>query len=159
MKKAVLVSIYILFHLFILREVRTSFFGFQADALVYENTTDIENLSVNKLGSRLIYLEYQSDDFQKVWHYKFPFGFFFLLGMVGLILIGSNKNFYLILTAIHLIVAIIAGFIFYYLIDQSVWWLAVCDMLSRYFIPLASIGIIPLSFLEKRNLLHEEKAP
>ncbi|MFD2532777.1 hypothetical protein [Gracilimonas halophila] len=159
MKKTVLVTIYILFHLFVLREIRTNMFAWQTQTFVSDGVPQIEEVSINNLGTRLVYIEYETEDFQKIWHYKFPFGFFFLLGMIGLILIGSNKNFYLILTAIHLIVAIIAGFIFYYLIDQSVWWLAVCDMLSRYFIPLASIGIIPLSFLEKRNLLHEEKAP
>lgn len=157
MKKAILVGIYIVFHLFVLREVRTSLFEFQTDALVHQNITDVENLSVNKLGTRLIYLEYQSDDFEKIWHYKFPFGFFFLLGMIGLILIGSNKNFYLVLIVIHLFTAIIASLVFSFFIFQSAWWLTVCDMLSRYFIPLSSIGIIPLSLLDKRNLLHERK--
>lgn len=158
MRKVVFVSIYILFHLFVLREVRTPLFGLQTDSLVKENITEVEHVSVSDLGTRLIYLEYKNDEFQKIWHYKFPFGFFFLLGMIGLIIIGSNKNFYLILIVIHLFTAIIASLVFSFFIFQSVWWLTVCDMLSRYFIPLSSIGIIPLSLLDKRNLLHERKA-
>lgn len=158
MKKAVLVGLYIMFHLFVLREVRTSFFEVQTKYLVEEGISSIETISVNGLGARLIYLEYHADDFKKIWHYKFPFGFFFLLGMIGLILLGADKNFYLIIIGVHLIVTIMCTLIFSYLIYQNVWWLAVSDMLSRYFIPLSSIGIIPLSLLFKNELAHERKA-
>lgn len=158
MKKAIFVGIYILFHLFILREIRTSLFSWQTNALVQTNAQQIDEVSISDLGTRLIYIESKTDTIEKIWHYKFPFGFFFLLGMIGLILIGSDKNFYLILITIHVLAAVIATLVFSFLIYQSIWWLAVCDMISRYFIPLSSIGIIPLSLLDKRNLLHERKA-
>jgi|AntRauTorcE11897_2_1112592.scaffolds.fasta_scaffold00349_4 hypothetical protein len=158
MKKTALVVLYILFHLFILREPRTALFTWQTEGFVQNHVENIDQISVKELGTRLINVNYQAGDFQKILHYKFPFGFFFLLGIIGLILIGSEKNFYILLIGIHAFTAIIASLTFSLLAGQSVWLLIVCDMLSRYFIPLSSIGIIPLSLLAKRNLLHERKA-
>lgn len=158
MKKTVLVVLYILFHLFVLREIRTAAFTWQTQSFVPEGVHQIEEVTVQKLGARLVYFEYESRFFNKVLTYKFPFGFFFLIGIIGLILIGSGKNLYLILVGIHIFTVIIASLIFSILVYHSIWWFTVVDMLTRYFIPLSSIGIIPLSLLAKRNLLHERKA-
>ncbi|MEX0723187.1 MAG: hypothetical protein WD357_00610 [Gracilimonas sp.] len=158
MKKIALVGLYILFHLFILREPRTTLFSWQTEGFVQNKVEAIDQVSVKELGTRLIYVEYQTDNFEKILHYKFPFGFFFLLGIIGLILIGSDKGFYIILIGIHAFMIIVASLTFSLFVSQGVWSLVVCDMLSRYFIPLSSIGIIPLSLLAKRNLLHERKA-
>ncbi|WP_395078696.1 LPXTG cell wall anchor domain-containing protein [Gracilimonas sp.] len=75
-----------------------------------------------------------------------------------MILTGDNKNYYFTLIGIHLLVTLTAVLVFTHLVYKSVWMLAVCDLLSRYIIPLSSIGIIPLSLLEnRRNKIHEEK--
>lgn len=68
MKKSVLVGIYIVFHLFVLREVRTSLFEYQIGFLVHDTITNVEHLSISKIDSCLIYPEYQSNDFRKIWH-------------------------------------------------------------------------------------------
>lgn len=157
MKKIIFIVLYVALHFLIMHDVRTAVFSFQTQELT-EKIEHVENTTISKLGTRLIYFEYNSENFDKIWTYKLPFGFFFFLGIIGLILTGANKNYYFGLIGIHLLVSIAGALVFTYLVYKSVWMLAVCDLLSRYIIPLSSIGIIPLSLLEKRrNTIHEEK--
>lgn len=157
-KKIILIVLYVAVHFLIMRDVRTTAFSLQINALAEGGIEQVDNTTISKLGTRLIYFEYESQDFEKIWTYKLPFGFFFFLGIIGLILIGANKNYYFILIGIHLLISLIGALIFTFLVYKSAWMLAVSDLLSRYLIPLSSIAIIPLSLIEKRQFsVHEEK--
>lgn len=151
MKKIVLVILYVLFHIFILRGIRTALFTFQVESQLIQQVEKIENLSVFELQQRMIFLTYEKPGYTKEWEYKFPFGYFFLIAITGLILIGADKKFYMILIGIHLGSVILTSIIFAVSMYFSTWLLIVCDLLSGYLVPLSSLGIVPLAFLEKRQ--------
>lgn len=150
-KKITLITLYLLFHLFVMRDVRTWMFSSQFDADLIERVENSTNLRFEILDIRLVYFEYEKDDFHKFWHYKVPFGSFFLIGMVGLIVLNARRHYYFILIGIHVLVLLICSIIFMMDIAQYYQLLIITDLLSRYLIPLCSIGIIPLAFLERKE--------
>lgn len=151
-KKSAFIVAYLLIHLFILRGVRTELFAVQVELGNFETVSQkIEGLSVQKLGTRLVHFNYEQPDFQKVWQYKLPLGFYFLIAMLALILIGAELRFFYLLLAVHISVLIISAAILVWGMYASVWLLSVADLLSRYFIPFGSVGIACFAFINKRQ--------
>lgn len=148
MKKILFIALYILFHLFILREVRTGLFNLQMRGAQLDKVEQIPDLYIMNLHTRLIYFEYESDDYHKVWHYKMQFGMFFLIAMIALIAIEAGWRYYLILIGTHFAVMIISSVILIFGIHQNVMFLSISDLLSRYFIPFCSIGIASFAYLD-----------
>tara|TARA_R110000868_G_scaffold383578_10_gene650735 strand:- start:7977 stop:8465 length:489 start_codon:yes stop_codon:yes gene_type:complete len=91
------------------------------------------------------------------WQYKMPFGSFFLFAILGLILLGANRKDYTILSLIHIIGGIIS-FLFVLLgINIGVKFLIIPDLLSRYLIPVSSLGFVALTYLQKNSRDSDEK--
>jgi hypothetical protein len=148
MKKFAFIALYILFHLFILREIRTGIFDLQMRGAQLDRVEAIPDLSIMNLHTRLIYFEYESIDYYKVWHYKMQFGLFFLIAMIALIALGAEWRYYLILAGSHFAVMLISSVILIFGIHQNVMLLSISDLLSRYFIPFCSIGIASFAYLD-----------
>ncbi len=87
------------------------------------------------------------------WQYKIPFGSFFLFSMIGLIIIDSKRKHYYILTSIHLIGGVISFSFFVLGINTFTQFLVIPDIISRYLLPVCSLGVVALSYLEKKNKL------
>lgn len=151
LKKLIFVIIYALFHLLILREIRTALFSWQVNDEVIQNVDVNSHLLISNLDTRLVLFEYTKDDFHKFWNYKVPFGSFFFIGMIGLILLGAGKKYFLYLIGIHAFVLLTGTLIFRIDMMQHFRLLIITDLLSRYLIPLCSLGMIPLALIETKN--------
>lgn len=103
-------------------------------------------------NATMIYIIYKHRDFQKDWNYKFPFGMFFLFALLGLVAIAGDKRFYMYLIFVHIAGVILSNIFLYVGLKYSPWLIAITDLLTRYLIPLCSMGMVPLAYLEKRKL-------
>lgn len=155
MKKAGFIVLYISIHFLIVRPVRTQMFLLQTRGIDRGDIEQLHDVSVQKMDVRLIYFEFKLKDHQKILHYKIPFGFFFLIGIIGLILADAKKEEFLFLIAVHGGVTILATLILWYGVYVFSWTLFVLDLISRYLVPMTSIGLIPIAFLEKYKLDNE----
>ncbi|MBO6587217.1 MAG: hypothetical protein JJ953_13995 [Gracilimonas sp.] len=149
--KAVLIAAYVLFHIYLLRPVRTAIFQYQVDEKLVESVQESQYLSFQKLDTRLAVFEYSEGNSEKLFFYKVPFGSFFFLGMIGLILIGADKKFFIVLISAHSVILISASFVLMVDIVQNLSALHILDFLSTYLAPLSALGVIPLSLFYKRN--------
>ncbi len=95
----------------------------------------------------------QSEESSYNWQYKIPFGSFFLFSVLGLVLVGAGKNEYLILAGIHVISGLISFFFLAIGINFYHNFLLVPDLLSRYLVPLCSLGLVGLAYLKKTGKL------
>lgn len=87
-----------------------------------------------------------------------PFGLTFLVGMMGLVLVGSEPKFFGYLVAIQLIGGVIAVLSFYLGAILHLKFLILSDLTIRYLIPLCSMGLVPLALILKRQIFHERQA-
>lgn len=159
MKRVVLIALYILFHILFLREVRNVIFSAQINDTFLERIELSTTVHVEKLDIRLINFRFKEGDFQKVWHYKITFGSFFFLAMIALISLNSETKLFVILAGMHVTVIIISSLIFHIGTQWSFALLAVPDLLSRYIIPLVSLGLIPIAYIQNRQkTIHEGHA-
>lgn len=149
--KAVLISAYVLFHIYLLQPVRTAIFQYQIDENLIESVQKSQYISFQKLDTRLAVFEYSEGNSEKLFFYKVPFGSFFFLGMIGLILIGADKKFFIVLISTHGVILISASFVLMVDIVQNLSALHILDFLSTYLAPLSALGVIPLSLFYKRN--------
>ncbi|WP_428236168.1 hypothetical protein [Gracilimonas sp.] len=149
--KAVLIAAYVLFHIYLLRPVRIVVFQYQVDENLVETVQKSQYISFQKLDTRLAVFEYSEGNSEKLFFYKVPFGSFFFLGMIGLILIGADKKFFIVLISAHSVILISASFALMIDIVQNLSALHILDFLSTYLAPLSALGVIPLSLFYKRN--------
>lgn len=152
-KKLILVSIYLIFHFYILSDVRTHLFEFQTNGVVDYYTSQSTVTTIERIDTRIIDFNYPEsrNTTEKVWTYKIPFGFFFMLGMLGLLMIGSGKKYYLVLLTTHFVVLLTGSLVFYLSINVNTWLLAINDLLTRYINPLISIGVVAFALIEKKK--------
>ncbi|MEX0720219.1 MAG: hypothetical protein WD059_06095 [Balneolaceae bacterium] len=134
-----------------MREIRTLLFSYQLNETLIERVENNPNLSFHQLDTRLVYFNYSSPDFQKYWHYKVPFGSFFFVSIVGLLAVGADRKYFYSIIIVHTTVLLITSAIFLLDVSTYYWLLIICDLLSRYLIPLCSIGMIPLAVIDKRR--------
>ncbi len=87
------------------------------------------------------------------WQYKIPFGSFFLFSAIGLIIIDSERKHYYILSLIHFIGGIVSFSFFVLGINVFTPVLIIPDIIARYLMPVCSLGVVALSYLEKKNKL------
>ncbi|MDR9417874.1 hypothetical protein [Gracilimonas sp.] len=65
MKKIIFIVLYIALHFLIMRDIRTRVFSMQTQSLAEGKIEQVENTTISKLGTRLIYFEYDTPDFEK----------------------------------------------------------------------------------------------
>jgi hypothetical protein len=148
--KVLLIALYSLFHIYILRDVRNYIFEYQVSEKFIQNISDSDELSFQKLDTRLFYINYSSSDTQITWRYKVPFGSYFFLGIIGLILIGASFKYFYVFFSSHGGLLILSILLLKLNLETHLWPLVVIDFSSHYLIPLISIGIIPIAFSKMR---------
>lgn len=87
-----------------------------------------------------------------------PFGLTFLVGMMGLVLVGTDLKFFGYLVVIQLVGGIIGVLSFYLGAVVHLKFLIITDLTIRYLTPLCSMGLAPLAFILKRQEFHERQA-
>lgn len=145
--KAGVITAYVLFHIYLIRPVRTAIFQQQVDDDMIHSVQENEHMAFQKLDTRLVVFEYAEGDVQKLFFYKVPFGSWFFVGMIGLILIGADKKYFVILIAAHAYILLSSAILFSMDVTSSILLLHLLDFLSTYLAPLSALGIIPLSLL------------
>lgn len=160
LKKIILISLYLFLHFLVMSDVRTALFQYQVSEVKTYFSTKDSGTTINRVDTRIIDFDYPiaGEATDKVWTYKIPFGFFFLLGILGLIIIGSDRKYYVVLLSTHFVVLLMGSLVFYLAINVNTWLLAINDLLTRYFIPMVSISVVAFALLEKRNRIYERKA-
>lgn len=96
---------------------------------------------------------YQPDETEYIWIYKIPFDSFFLFAMLGLVFLNAKKDDYLILTGIHFTSGLISLLFLVLGIHFQHYLLLVPDLLSRYLVPLCSLGMVGLAYLKNKGKL------
>ncbi|MGN8226117.1 hypothetical protein [Gracilimonas sp. BCB1] len=116
-----------------------------------ESVQSSQDLSLQKLDTRLAVFKYSKGNTVKLFSYKIPFGYFFFLGIIGLILIGAENKFFVVLITAHGFVLFISTLIFWMNPAQHPWMFHVLDFLSTYLAPLSALGVIPLALYHRRR--------
>jgi|TARA_R100000951_G_scaffold105957_2_gene100091 hypothetical protein len=83
---------------------------------------------------------------------RIPFGMNFFIGIIGLILISATKKFYYIEIGVQLIFGLIIVLSFLYGVKGNISFLRISDMASVYFLPLSSLFMVVLAFIEKKTI-------
>lgn len=123
-----------------------------------ENGEINSNLSFYTEGAVSFSFTLSSDSNFTSKKYKIPFGLFFLLPLIGLVILGTLRQDFFVLISIHLLGGIISFLALIYAIPEHPYVLIIPDMLSRYLIPLLSLGLVALSYLQKKNSTDENGA-
>lgn len=90
--------------------------------------------------------------FSQKYKARVPFGMNFFIGIIGLILISATKKFYLIEIGVQILFGLIIAFSFIYGVQGNISFLRISDMASIYFLPLSSLFMVVLAFIEKKML-------
>ncbi|MEQ9089787.1 MAG: hypothetical protein RIE52_01785 [Balneola sp.] len=123
---------------------------------MYENIDD--KIKIFEEGARGVTV--YEVGFSQKYKARIPFGMNFFIGIIGLILISATKKFYFIEIGIQILFGLIIAFSFLYGIQGTISFLRISDMASIYFLPLSSLFMVVLAFIEKNMLkmkLEDEK--
>lgn len=138
-----------------IREIRSSLNEIHYDIITAQNDVS-KDYSVKK-KTTILKFDIGSTKTVENWVFKLPFGMFFLFGCIGLVLVDSKRKDFLILVSIHLIGGIISTAFMWIGINSSSSLLIIPDALSRYFIPLCSLGLVALVYIQNKNkVLYED---
>lgn len=112
----------------------------------------IDNLSeeITVVDSNTRYMSVKKLNEKKEYASRVPFGMNFFIGFIGLILISSSRKFYLIEISVQVIFGVIIFLSFLYGVKGSTFLLRISDMASVYFLPLSSLFMVLLAFIEKK---------
>ena len=91
--------------------------------------------------------------FSQKYKARIPFGMNFFIGIIGLILISATKKFYFIEIGVQVLFGVIIIFSFLSGIKGNISFLRISDMASIYFLPLSSLFMVVLAFIEKKMLI------
>lgn len=85
------------------------------------------------------------------YYYKFQFGIFFLIPMVGLIVINADKIYYTSVVCIHLFGSILT-FICFWIAVSGVWQgIVIGDLIMLYIVPAFAMGVLPIALLNRNQ--------
>lgn|GEM_PF-559730 len=90
--------------------------------------------------------------FSQKYKARIPFGMNFFIGIIGLILISATKKFYSIEIGVQILFGLIIIVSFLNGIKGNVSFLRISDMASIYFLPLSSLFMVVLAFIEKKMI-------
>lgn len=107
------------------------------------------NIKVTYPGPKFFAFDWRMD--QEKWKnskYKSPFGMFWGVGMVILILVSAPKKYYLILNLLHLFTGITAVVFVLLGATHHVYLFLVSDFAIEYLAPVGSLVLAPLAYIE-----------
>lgn len=155
MKRILIIILYVSFHFTLLSSIRSAVFSFQVNGGFLNETIHSDRISITKIDKRMIWFDYHDDTFRKKLSYKISFGFYFLLGMIGLIIQNTSKEFIYMLIMVHILGILVSSILFKLSGITDYKSLIVIDLITRYLIPLFSLGLMPLSYLQKKKSTDE----
>lgn len=115
---------------------------------MYENID--EDIKIFEEGARGVTV--YEVGFSQKYKARIPFGMNFFIGIIGLILISATKKFYSIEIGVQILFGVIIVFSFLYGVQGHISFLRISDMASIYFLPLSSLFMVVLAFIEKKML-------
>ena len=155
-KKAGFIIALILFYFLGIRELRGVVHDLHLGTILPEDYGKVqEEINFTAQSSVSFSFYEEAEVIHKKWDYKIPFGMFFLFGCIGLITLGSRSNSYMYLIGIHFIGGILSFVGLLLALTLSIKFLIIPDILSNYLVPLCSLGLVALSYIQKREALKE----
>lgn len=152
LKRVVLIIGVILFYFFIFRSARVWGHDQLLGSLLPDSygtvNSDVGFFSPSTVGFMLYRI---GENPENGWQYKMPFGSFFLFAMIGLIAIKSGKSGYFQLIGLHLAGFIIATIAVWIALKNVTNALVITDFISRYLVPVGSLGLVAISHMQKKN--------
>jgi len=154
--RSLLAVLFIAVYFFVIREVRI-----WLNLLVSEYSEGLEilpNLKVITFKTRLWIYQY-SGELLNIYTYKILFGYYFLLGFIGLTYIARDFKPYILLSIIHFVLSLICLLSLIYGLTYNANFLIITDAIVRYLIPVFSLGIVALLpiWYRKIDLINHEK--
>lgn len=120
----------------------------QVKSHMYENID--EEIKIFEEGARGVTV--YEVGFSQKYKARIPFGMNFFIGIIGLILISATRKFYFIEIGVQVLFGSIIAFSFLYGVQGNISFLRISDMASIYFLPLSSLFMVVLAFIEKKML-------
>lgn len=152
MNKFFVIILYLIIHFLVLSHIRNTVFSWQLGKGFIDKIEETDYISIRTLDTRLVYFDFHSENLSKTIHYKISFGFFFLIAIVFLILLGAGKKFFIFIVCAHFFDLILSSLLILISPTLGFGLLLICDLMSRYIIPLVSIGVIPMVIFFKKAL-------
>ncbi|MEX0719389.1 MAG: hypothetical protein WD059_01895 [Balneolaceae bacterium] len=151
LSRILLTALILLVYFFLLRPIRGEI-NQTIFPLVEQSIQESDSqISYSQSGTVSNRIEWGDISNPKELYLKIPFGLNFLIGIIGLILVKAENRYYWILAAIQLGGGIVAFASFYFGTVSSANFLIITDLIMRYLMPLCSLGIVPLAFIQKRQ--------
>lgn len=153
-KKALIIIVFSLIYFLGIREARAFLHGLHLGTIlpdeygVFDEGISFDNKSSVSFS---FYTNFDSDEVSRVWSYKIPFGLFFLLAVLGLILLDSETKYYYYISVIQLIALIFSIIGLLLAKSLSAKFLVIPDIISLYLLPLCSLGLVALVFIAKKE--------
>jgi hypothetical protein len=135
------VVLWVLFYLFVMREVRvtlTDTYASELHARAVSEYIDITH-STKSTAIQVVKQEQQ-------YRVQIFFGQYLLLGLIGLLLVTVRWRLALFLVLLHLIASLINGMVLWLLATGSADFIFVSQALQRFIIPVLSLGVIPFGY-------------
>lgn len=114
-----------------------------------ENQLQENNYTLSNSVSQSIY--FGDDEHRGKAQLKVPFGLFFLIPVVGLVLIGAGKDQYILLFTIHLLGGILSYSALWTGILLTDQFFILIDLITKYLVPVLSIMTVVLSLGDNKN--------
>jgi hypothetical protein len=147
----------VIIYFFLLRPLRAELNKYIYQPIVEKSMSQNERIYTDKEASSVSNYIFWSDGDAPphVLSIKFPFGLHFLLGIIGLVILGAKKSFYIYLVSIQVFGSLSALLCLYLGSLTIIQLLVISDLLLRYLIPLCSLGMVPLAFIYQKQITHE----
>ncbi len=151
LKKSVLITSVIAIYVFLIRPVRVKLIELIEEFFKIEETFHIEiySTSLNML--------YAYGDEVLDFSFKMPFGLFFVITAIGLVIFEAKKKEVFILLLAHFSIWSLASVFFLAGLKESMISLIIMDFLVRYLLPICTLGFIPFILMQRRSKI-EAKA-
>lgn len=124
------------------RPVRTAI----TQKIVYTRLNDDKSVRENSYTVKddgvALRISFPWNDMPKTIQYRPSAGFFFLIGMVTLVVIAAKWKWYVILTCFHLLMTCTTAFIMF--LSKSGWYpgFIIVDLLVTYLVPALTLGFV-----------------
>lgn len=156
LKRGALIAIFILIYFYGVREIRGLVHNLHLGTILPEEYGEFQEGLKFYAPSSVSFAFFEDVEVvHKQWSYKIPFGMFFLFGCLGLIALGSVYQSYVYLIGIHLAGGMISFIGLILALNLSIKFLILPDLISSYLVPLCSLGLVALSYIQRKEALKE----
>lgn len=150
--KLSIIALIFIVYIFAVRPIRSSI-NFAVSNSLEPSISKVEDLKLIKRNTQIWIYQYQNE-MRTIFTFKFPFGFFFLLGLIGLLIFSAKKEYYYLLVSVHFLAIILSLICIYLGLKSPKFLYSIMDFISRYFLPLASLGIVALQLQDRKDSRH-----